>query len=168
MEGLSLPPNLVKKCISVVEFLHKKHGYKKSVILSKENLLTFCLIPDAFTVLGSSTISFKFRIACWFACLISIILALVFNFWIFLIAIIIVIVERYLASHQRRMDTLLSAMLLSVEILADDYAGWGKAYPIERTRALEILGENQKNSSLDLYIPNRNDQIFLDFFNPAG
>jgi hypothetical protein len=63
----------------------------------------------------------------------------------------------------------LAALLLSLDVLADDFAGWGAAYPGIREQALEILGCScaaPQNTVLEYYLPERaqvGDELLRQF-----
>ena len=66
---------------------------------------------------------------------------------------------------------MIAAIILSFEMLADDFAGWGEACPGSRVEAEDLLQKNLPNARtrlLDTYLPRRSelDQGMLKALGP--
>lgn len=67
-------------------------------------------------------------------------------------------------------QTYLASIVLSIESLACDFAGWGTRYPELRSKAVEILDTyftNNRTRLLDIYLPQR-DQFGRDELTALG
>ena len=57
--------------------------------------------------------------------------------------------------------TLIMTLLLSLEVLASDFAGWGRRFPMAKRKATAVLNEylpTTRTRLLDYYLPRRGDQ----------
>ncbi len=88
-----------------------------------------------------------------------------------MLTVLAVVVERVVARRERRFWSLLAAMLLSTEVLASDFAGWGTAYPEARRAAVQALGSISAGAPavewLDYYLPQR-EQIGPELLRTFG
>ena len=81
--------------------------------------------------------------------------------------------ERWFAASERRQYMFLATILLSLEVLVNDFAGWGGAYPSERAQALELLQDantTPRTIWLDYYLPRRSnlDATMIRGFGPSS
>lgn len=169
---MNLPKELITNCNQLVEGSHKKISFKNlpRLIAVKENMLVLSSIPIAETVLKSVNASFRLRNLVWIIGIVIIILAVIFNYWFFLGLIIVVIADRYLAKSDKNSWMFLASILLSIEILVDNFAGWGTAFPTERVEAIKLfdnLSINKRTFWLDYYLVNR-DKIEPDIIKDFG
>lgn len=77
-------------------------------------------------------------------------------------------------SRRHEYQTYLVSIVLAIECLGCDFAGWGDRYPLAKQKAVEILDQfflNSRTRLLDVYMPLR-DQIPSDRirkgFGPPG
>ena len=91
-----------------------------------------------------------------------------FSWWFLLAFVVVLALERIMAAREKTMWMFLAAVHLSLEMLANDFAGWGMARRSDRQRALELLGGSPRTEWLDLYLPRRSeiDSTVLKAFGP--
>lgn len=167
-----LPKELVIKCNLLVEKCHKELGWQRlpARIVTKDNMVALACIDDRMIEIGKNTFgAWKLRIACWVAIAVLTILAWIVSWWILLGLLIVLPLERALANSEKRNWMFQAAVLLALEVLANDLAGWGTVYPAARLRAIELLG-SQPTYWLDFYLPRRAniDSATWKRFGPAG
>jgi hypothetical protein len=168
-----LPKNLRYKCFALVQSSHKAHGFgdlpKK--LVTRDNLVTLGCQPDMLVIMQASSAAFKLRVVCWMVAVGLAVAALFFSWWLVCGLILVFVADRRLAISDRKNWLVLSANLLALEMLANDFAGWGRAFPGEREKALRLLGTETKPPCdwLDYYLPRRNqiDPASLRAFGPA-
>ena len=162
MSELFPPPELVSKCYAVVSSTHARLGFGNlpARIVVKESMVALAIIPRMIHVLGSVSALFKFRIFAWLLGVVSLALT-VFVSAIWLIATALVVVaERVLATKERRQYMFLAAILLALDVLVNNFAGWGTAVPEVHSEALRVLGLKRGQTStawLDFYLPRRSE-----------
>ena len=77
--------------------------------------------------------------------------------------------DRYLAKEEKDSWIFLSALLLTTEMLINDFAGWGTAFSNEREQVIKIYNDfsiTHRTLWLDYYLENRNEigsEIILAF-----
>jgi hypothetical protein len=154
-----VPVDLLKKCAAIARVTHDQMGYRglPSLVVSRANMIALATIPDALTVMSTASGTWKLRIACWGLVVAIAFLAWRFSWWISLAMLAVVFIDRYLARAERQSWLYLAGTLLGAEILANDFAGWGKAYPEDAARAQSILGGSPSTAWLDFYLPQRHD-----------
>lgn len=172
MSQLNIPQELISICYHLVKESHKKMSLKNlpKFITLKENVHIISSIPVAVTVLKSINASFKIRKLTWVIGIVLIILAIIFNYWFFSGLIIVAFIDIYLAIHAKDSFMFLAKILVSVEILADNFAGWGTAFPTERSEAIKIFDKfsiTNRTFWLDYYLGNR-DKIEPDIIKGFG
>jgi len=155
-----IPQELTTKCFMLVERSHKKVGVGDlpARIVKQENMLTLASLPPAMALLGSANAAFKFRHFCWLGGLIMVIAGLAYSRWIFVALILMFVIDRRLARTQNGSYMALAATLLSLEMLVNDFAGWGTAFPAARSQAEAVFaGASQQASCewLEFYLPRR-------------
>jgi hypothetical protein len=128
------------------------------MISRKENAVALASLDEGVTIMRSATAVSRMRVSCWVGCLIIAGIAWAYSWWILLGLVAIFSVDRWLAASEKRYWMFLAALLLSLDMLADNFAGWGAAYPGIRKQALEILGCSSaapRNTVLEYYLPER-------------
>jgi hypothetical protein len=168
-DDLFLPKELVQKCFALIESSHKRHGFGNlpGRITAEKSMVPLALFPDGLALMGSTAVAFKLRILNWVVGLAILIAGSLLNHWILLGLVVTLAVDRKLASFERRQWTLLAAFLLALEVLANNFAGWGDAYPAESQKALKMFSDDGQTIWLDLYLPPRNElDSSLRWFGP--
>jgi hypothetical protein len=169
-----IPSELKRKCYALVEVAHT--GYSSRILLDRivirENMVAIACVPKAFAILKAKHAAWKMRVAFWLLAVAVAVSASIYNRWFLLVLIPVFMADRWLASFERNSLMALAATLLALEILADDFAGWGSAFPNERKRASDILGPNSERpqpSWLNSYFPRRSDlePAFFRGFGPS-
>jgi hypothetical protein len=101
------------------------------------------------------------------------VLAAVLNWWITLALIPTVSGMIYFYKLGANSYTLIAAIILAFEMLADDFAGWGTRFPDAVHQARKIFTETEQNNLtrlLDIYFPSRAhlDPALLQQFGPSN
>ena len=168
-----LPQNLRYKCFALVQSIHKAHGFGDlpNRLVTKNNLVTLGCQPDMLAIMQASSAAFKLRIVCWLVAVGLAVAALIYRWWLLGGLVLIFIGDRWLAAYDRKSWLVLSANLLALEMLANDLAGWGRAFPGEREKAFRLFGTEAKppHTWLDYYLPRRSeiDSASLKPFGPG-
>lgn len=165
-----LPKDLIGKCIQLVHYAHKKMGVDalptKISFSNPKNMIALAAMDHTTAILKSAAFYAKMRMVCRSAVLIMPVLAWIYNLWFLSGIAIMVGIERVLAKKERKGWMFLSSVLLSLEMLVHNFAGWGNAYPDAKKKAAEIYGK--KIMWLDYYLPRRSqlDPAKLREFGP--
>lgn len=160
-----IPPELIGICMPVVEQFHQKQGLSNlaAKIATEDNRVALTSIPEASAVLNDTNRLYNIRKWCFLASIGIVCLSLLVPWWSLLTVIVIFLADRFLAYREKSGWKLLSGVLLSLEMLTNDFAGWGKAYPEARAEALRVLKDNPespKSTWLDYYLPQRAEPDF--------
>ena len=159
----SLPVDLVRLCLFHAKKTHEmlSPGVLPRLIATKRNAVATAMLPEASVAVRAALASFKIRIFLWILVGASIPLSALLSWWFLCLTAIAAALERVLAARERGSWILVSAMLLSAEMLASDFAGWGTRYPIGRQYARQALGSDSDNAPalewLDYYLPHRSE-----------
>jgi len=171
MKVSSIPLELLNICKRTVEKHHGEHGFGKlsSDIETSGNIDALALIPEASAVLKTNNLYYKIRKWCFMASIGFVILSVQIPWWSLAILVLIFIADRILAYREKKGWKFLSAVLLSLEFLVNDFSGWGSAYPHERAEAAGVLVADPKSAWLDYYLPKRAqmDPSQLKTFEPS-
>ena len=170
----SIPLELLNICKRIVEKHHVEHGFGNlsADIETPDNINTISMIPEASEVLKAANQYYKIRKWCFMASIGFVILAVMIPWWSLAALVMIFLADRILAYREKNGWKFLSAVLLSIEFISNDFLGWGAAYPGERAEVSRALGNNQgstKSTWLDYYLPNRAkmDLSSLKTFGPS-
>src|SRR5215831_12041189 len=90
-------------------------------------------------VLGCVSV-FKFRILAWSLGAVSLALAIFVSAMWLIATALVVVAERVLAAKERKQYMFLAAILLALDVLVNDFAGWGTAVPEASNEAFRIIG----------------------------
>jgi hypothetical protein len=166
-----LPKELVQKSFALVKSSHERLGFGElpKLVATGENMVPLSLIPDGLALMASVKAAFRFRILCWLGGLAIVAAGLFLSRWILVGLVLVLIADRKLASSERAQWMLLAAFKLAMEMLANDFAGWGEAHSQERERSLELLGGEGRTTLLDFYLPRRGELAasLLQTFGPG-
>ncbi len=157
-----IPSELLCICKKIVDDYHRKNGFGNLAadIETDNNINTISRIPEAFAIYNSANNSFKIRKWCFLAGIGVGCLSVVIPWWSLSIIVVIFLADRILVYREKAARRVLSAVLLSLEIFANDFLGWGTAYPGARNEALTVTQddpESPKSYWLDYYLPRRDD-----------
>jgi len=161
------PKELIAKCYAVIN--SSRITNLPEVIVTKDNMVTLGLLPDMVVIMGGATAAFKIRIMCWISAAIAVVCAWVFSWWILVVALVAIVIERKIAARSEETWKFLAAVLLSLEVLANDFAGWGTARPDAMRRAIVVMGY-KRQAWLDYILPRRNEinkEELMQKFGPA-
>ena len=90
-------------------------------------------------------------------------LSWILNEWTLLGTAAALVIERIFAIRETRMLTFLSAVLLSLEVLATDFTGWEMARPDARRIAIRLLSGRPRHEWLLTYLQT-NPQLLKQFY----
>jgi hypothetical protein len=174
MTDFRIPPELLQKCTGLVAVSHQEHGFRglPARLTSRDSMIVLALVPGMLQVMQGVSAGFKMRVACWFVGLVLVALSWFTTWWALIGVLVTVIIERSLARSERKSWEFLAAVLLSLDVLVDDFAGWGTAFPNEQAAAREILVGRLsplKLEWLEFYLPRRTglSSDMLQGFRPA-
>ena len=97
------------------------------------------MVPGGRESLSAANDAFKWRLCAWIAGAIAVALAAVFSGWLLLALLPVVLIDRSLEVKQQERRQSAAAILVALEILANDCAGWARAYPDAHELAARIL-----------------------------
>ncbi len=142
-----IPAELFSICTDVVKQFHRKHGFSNlSVkIATDDNLNAIRLVPEASAVLNITNRYFKIRKFCFLASIGVVCLSFLIPWWTLSAIGLIFLADRIISVREKDGWKFLAAVLLSLEMLSNNFSGWGKAYPQEREGALVVLKENPES-----------------------
>ena len=151
-----IPDELFSICTDTVKQYHQKNGFGNlsARISTDDNINIIASVPEASTVLDSTNRYYKIRKFCFLASIGIVCLAWLIPWWTLSVIVVIFLADRILAVREKDGWKFLASILLSLEMLSNDYSGWGKAHPQERSQALRILKDNPesaKSAWLDFY-----------------
>ncbi len=112
---------------------------------------------DGLAIMKSVHGIFRLILGLWILAGITVILSLIFSYWLFLILILLIIIGKYLLRLEKSDWMFLAAILLTVEMIVNDFAGWGSKYKSERAKFIEFFND----------ISVQNQSFWLDYFLPA-
>ena len=155
-----IPDDLFKKCLQIVGYHHKKVGTRtlpaKVSFSSPNNMVAIAAMERTTAVLKRARLYAIMALILRTALLAFPVLAWIYhNYWILAGIIVVVGIERSMIRQEREDWMFLASVLLSLEMLVHDFAGWGRAHPEARKRASEILG--RKITWLEYYLPRRHE-----------
>ncbi|HVO33040.1 MAG TPA: hypothetical protein VMU17_03935 [Elusimicrobiota bacterium] len=154
-----IPLELGRKVLALVERTHQTIDPRglPSKIATRRNLVAVAMPPEAFAIPGAASSIFKIRISLWVFATGVLLGSWLLTWWLVTLSGPILIIERVLAAKERRFYILLAAMLLSAEMLASDFAGWGTAHPMARQASIDAFGSEggAQTEWLDYYLPRR-------------
>jgi hypothetical protein len=160
-----IPPELLSMCMSIVEQFHQKQGLSNlaAKVSIDDNNAALTSIPETSVVLNDTNRFYTIRKWCFFASIGIVCLTFLIPWWSLSALAVIFLADRFLVYHETRGWKFLSAVLLSLEMLTNDFAGWGKAHPEARAEAVRVLKdspESPKSIWLDYYLPQRAEPDF--------
>jgi hypothetical protein len=157
-----IPAELFSICTQTVTQSHQKKGFDNlaTKIGTDDNMAALTMIPEANAASKVTNRYFTIRKWCFLGSIGVICFTFFIPWWSLFTVVVIFLADRVLASREKEGWKFLAAVLLSLEMLSNDFLGWGKAYPQERLEALRILKDNPespKSAWLDYYLPQRAD-----------
>lgn len=158
MADNTLPLQLGHKCLALVESTHRTASPRElpGKMCTKRNAIAIAMLPEALVIARAASAAFKVRVFLWLLAAVLLGLSPLLAWWLALLGATVIVAERLVAARERKFWILLAAMLLTAEVLAEDFAGWGTAYPMARQLALGALGPGDGNMEwLDCYLPRR-------------
>lgn len=169
MSSRILPLQLLQINGVHVRAIHKKygHGGLVSKIVNSDDLVTIATMEDALVILNLANTYWKFIKIVLIVSGILVLVSYLLSFWLLFGLIPLFIAGLVFKKKELECYIYLSSTLLGLEMLINDFAGLGKKYPTERTRAIAIYQHEHSRCTrwLDYYMPYRNE--FSDEINQA-
>jgi hypothetical protein len=178
-----IPPELLYKCDGIVRALHKARGSGQDFVSAS---LLFSGGSPNLTQMAHNIVAIGKLIPLLVGVsIIVLIMSLLTNLWWSVLAIIPIGVVIYLSRMIKSTLIQHRAVILAVETLATDVAGWGQLFPAARSKAEAIRAQaifapaNRDNflsgdltgdrlSLIKLYLPERiKDADFITMFAPS-
>ncbi len=155
-----IPPELFSSCLQTVEKFHQERGFDSLAarIETPQNLDILKSLPEAAALLSGTNRYFAIRKWCFFGSIGIVCLAFLIPWWSLSALVLIFLADKFLSGRERAGWRSLAAVLLSIEMLANDFSGFGTAYPKEKEEALRLLEANPEAPAsgwLDYYVPGR-------------
>lgn len=171
MDNLNLPKELIAKCYQIAIGARRTRETSDiaKIITSNKFILVLSSINDGFTFLRFVNAIFKIRIIAWIIMALLVIATFILSKWMILGAIALFVGDRYIAKWEKDSWASLSALLLTAEMLINDFAGWGTAFPNEQKAVIKLYDDFSiipRTLWLDYYLENRNEigsEIILAF-----
>jgi hypothetical protein len=174
MEFEWLPSDLTIKCNALVAAHRKRYGGSLPKLLWQRDTMVFIAMhPDLLTLLGSATAVWKISLLLGAVATLALVVAAILAWWVALALIPACLAMAYLKRQETKFYTLIAAIILALEMLADDFAGWGTRFPVAMQRASQVVGDtlpNRRTRLLDVFLPQRAnlESTLLEQFGPAG
>ncbi|HTZ18200.1 MAG TPA: hypothetical protein VMB78_07150 [Dissulfurispiraceae bacterium] len=153
-----IPIDLFNISSETVRKFHREKGFDKlgARIETARNLEVIGRFPEAMELLNKANRYFRVRKWCFFGSIGIICFTFLIPWWSLGALVTIFIADKVLANREKDGWKSLASMLLSLEMLANDFSDWGKSYPAERAEALHILKDNPELPAtpwIDYYLP---------------
>jgi hypothetical protein len=178
-----IPPELLYKCDGIVRAFHKARGSGQEFVSA--SLLSSAGNPN-LTRMAHNTVAIGKLIPLLVGVsVIVLVISLLTNIWWLVLEIISIGAVIYLSRIIKRAQIQHRAVILAVETLATDIAGWGQLFPAARSKAEAIRAQaifapaNRQNflsgdltgdglSLIKLYLPERiREADFITMFAPS-
>jgi hypothetical protein len=164
-----IPPELLYKCDSFVRAFHDTRGSGKafvaaSAMFSAESPYLTRLVHNAVAIWKLA--NFLLAVSG-----IGFIISVLTSWW--LLAVVVPMAASTLYLYRLLKTPLIkqSAIILAVEALASDFAGWGQLFPVARLRAETMFARDAGDwpKLVELYLPRerRTDADFVRMFAPS-
>ena len=154
-----IPRELFQKCYQVVETIHRHGGIgdlpARITATGKDHMTALVLIPTSAQLMSSIYSGFKLRLLTWTAGVALVAGSFFLTRWMVLALPLVGLAAWRLKSTEKDFWMFEASVLLALNMLANDFAGWGAAFPAARRQALEILGDSPSSEWLDYYLPRR-------------
>lgn len=162
-----LPPELVFKNHEFIRAYHDSHGSGWTFV--KPSLLR---ARNSSYLRAIERICLRqfwcFRIAIAIG-VISVALAIILNYWLLVITVVCAAIAFLMARNMKFNLIQMRSLILSIEMLSLDFAGWGHYFPSAKAKAIEWLAaaEPGDETLIDVYMPPNQREKFIDSFRPS-
>jgi len=156
-----LPSDVVTRSMLLVEQTHKTVSARElpRMIATRKNAVLSAFLPEGRAILAAAVSTSRIRMTCGVVAIVALGVAAFLSWWVACVSVLALVAARIMATKEQEFFITLAAILLGAEMLATDFAGWGKAYPDVRDRVLIAFGgpEDVGTEWLDYYLPRRNE-----------
>jgi hypothetical protein len=156
-----LPQDLVARCHRVVADARLLDPL--SQLPTDDNLIVLEQMPGLAKIGRGARAARNLHVLFLTVEVFSLPLSWILNEWTLLGTAVALGIERIFAIRETRMLTYLGALLLGLEVLAADFAGWGMARPEARRIALRLLSGRPRHEWLLTYLQT-NPQLLKQFY----
>ncbi len=154
-----IPLELFQKCYQVVRTTHRHKGAgdlpTRITAAGKDYMTVLVLIPASRQLMRTIDASFKLTLLTWLAGGALVAGSFLLTRWMLLALPLVAFALWRLRSSKKDSWMFEASVLLALDVLANDFVGWGTALPAARRQALEILGGSPSSDWLDYYLPRR-------------
>ena len=163
--ALCFPDGLLEGFASLVEANHRRCGLGSVPNLIATQLSDVPMPQYAHDLVAATRNAIWMRRVCWILILAIAGLSWFVSKWFLVGLVVLLPYERICASLQHNGFVVLATVLLCLEVLVNDFAGWGSAYPECRSVAVDVLKadpERPRTVWLDFYLPRRQNMAAAD------
>jgi len=149
---------LFQKCSQVVRTTHRHKGIgdlPARITAAKDYMTALVLIPASAKMMSSIDAGFKLWLLTCIAGAAFLIGSFLLTRWMLLALPFVGFAAWRLKTSENDFWMFEARILLALDILASDFAGWGAAFPAARRQALKFLGCSPSSDWLDYYLSRR-------------
>jgi len=153
-----LPKKLVTVCSGIIKGRVTHPAYPSLMrTLSETDTLTFILVHDDLrSLLGGARAARRLGTMCYLGCAVLFVAGLLISLWITAGIPVVLAIGFFLRRKARQMDITLCAILMSLELVANDFGEASRYLPDAYNEArakIEKYLPNHARRVLDLYMP---------------
>jgi hypothetical protein len=161
-----LPPELLFKSHEFVRAYHDRRG--SGWLFVKPSILSSRHSPYLASLERTCLLQFRLlKIALAFA-LVAAAVAIVVSYWLFILTVGALFFAYIMLRNIKFNLIQIRSLILSNEILASDFAGWGRSFPQARERAIAWLATGEPGDLLNIYMPPNERHKFIGPFQCSG
>jgi hypothetical protein len=165
-----LPPELIYKCHQLVKGFHARKGSGPAFVAAC--MMFSAESPYLREVAKKAVILGKVLKFIGAVALIVLVLAVVTSWWVLAATVPVVLAAIAVSRRIREFLVQERAVILAVELLAIDFAGWGKLFPAAHQRATAMFARDAGDwpKLVDLYFSphQRSDAHVVNLFAPSA
>ena len=136
-----VPKRLVGVCIGIIEKSHKQGGWSSLLptLLHKDTKAFIYAHKELHGFLQLAASNWLIHGLGYIGVMLSLIAAIYFTWWLAIGVVPAIFISRYFNRQTRRARVLIAAILLTLEMMANEFAGLGKHLPKECQKAREVI-----------------------------
>lgn len=152
------PVELIRKCDGIVEPMARSIEIRAlaAKVAQRRNIAALKVVGEGKATMGSAVVASRVRLSCSITAIAFLIGALFLSRWYIIGTAVATIAGWHFWRQQRRSWLRLTSMLLALDVLSENFAGWGDTYPALKARADELLA-GQDRMWIDEFIRVRAD-----------
>jgi hypothetical protein len=162
MDLLFVPKKLVAVSDGIISKQQKQYAAPNVMKTLNHPETLVCIVQhnDLDGMMRGSVSCMKLSITSFVACAIFLGLAVSISWWMSVPTLALFVIGGYLYNQSSKMGLIVTAILLTLEMMADNFAGLAKLIPHECEQARDIVEQyfpNCKTRLMDVYFPRRNE-----------